>query len=470
MKITNFFIGIFLFFLIIFLPIPLEISQKKVLAVCILMAYFWIFEVIPIYITSLFPLLLFPILKVLTPQEASYPYAQPEVYLFLGGFFIAKAMEKHNLHKRISFFFLKIFPKKIEGVLLGIMFSVCFLSGWMSNTATCIMAFPIVLAILKSLNIEKENINKAFFLSIAYASSIGGISTPIGTPPNIVFLGQFKKLFPELPDITFAKWCLFGFPLSLTFLIITWLLFYLIFLRKENIKIGYEKINEEREKIGKMKLEEKIILGVFVFVALLWLTRNIWERKLNLKNFSHDALVAILGALILFIIPYKEENKLKPILDWETALNIPWGILLIFGGGFSLASAFEKTNLTQKLSEYLKFFGNLNIVLFVTLLSLFLVFLTEVTSNTATATIILPFLGSLSKAININPLFLMLPATISVSFAFMLPSGTPPNAIVFASGKVRIKDMAKTGIILNFLGTFLVVAFFFLFIKHILKI
>lgn len=219
-----------------------------------------------------------------------------------------------------------------------------------------------------------------------------------------------------------------------------------------------------------MKLEEKIILNVFILTALLWLTRNIWEKKLNLKNFSHDALVAIFGALILFIIPYKEENKLKPILDWETALNIPWGILFIFGGGFSLASAFEKTNLTQKLSQYLKFFGNLNIILFVTLLSLFLVFLTEVTSNTATATIILPFLGSLSKAININPLFLMLPATICVSFAFMLPSGTPPNAIVFASRKVKIKDMAKIGLILNFLGTFLVVIFFFLFIRHILGI
>ncbi len=470
MKLTSSFIGILLFFLTIFLPLPFEINQKKVLAVCILMAYFWIFEVIPIYITSLFPILLFPSLKVLTPQEASSPYSQPEVYLFLGGFFIAKAMEKYDLHKRISFFFLKIFPKNLKGILLGLMFSIGFMSSWMSNTATCIMAFPIALAILKSLEIKKENIDKAFFLSIAYASTIGGISTPIGTPPNIVFLGQFRKFFPEYPEITFAKWIICFLPLSFIFLFLTWFLLCLLFIKKENIKIDYKKILEEKEKIGKMKIQEKIILTLFVFVVILWLTRSFWDKLLNLKNFSNDAIVAILGGVILFLIPYKEEKKLKPILEWEVAKEIPWGILLIFGGGFSLASAFEKTNLTQKLAEYLKIFKDLNPYIFMTIICTFLVFLTEVTSNTATASIILPFLGSLSKGINLNPLFLMLPATISVSFAFMLPSGTPPNAIIFASGKLKIKDMAKTGFILNFIGVILVVLSFFFYVRFILKI
>jgi sodium-dependent dicarboxylate transporter 2/3/5 len=470
MKTINFIIGISLFLLILFLPLPFTISQKKTLAITILIAYFWITETLPIYVTSLFPLFLFPLLKVLTPYEASSPYSQPEVYLFLGGFLIAKAMEKHNLHKRISLFFIKIFPKSISGILMGIMFSVGFISAWMSNTATCIMAFPIAIAIIKSFEVERENINKAFLLSIAYASSIGGISTPIGTPPNIIFLGQFTKLFPEYPEITFFKWCIIFFPLSFTFLFLLWLLFLILFLRKEKIDFDYKKILEEEEKIGKMKMQEKILLIIFLSVCILWLTRNFWEKILNLKGFSHDAVVGILGGISLFLIPYKENGKFKPLLDWETGSKIPWGILLLFGGGFSIATAFEKTLLTQKLAEYLKIFSNLNPLIFLIGICTFLVFLTEVTSNTATATIILPFLGGLSKALNINPLLLMLPATISVSYAFMLPSGTPPNAIIFASGKIKIKDMAKIGFILNFVGVFLNLLFFLTIGKIVLKI
>lgn len=470
MKLLNFFIGISIFFLIIFLPLPFTKAQQGTLAVMILMAYFWIFEIIPIYITALFPLFLFPILKILSPKQASLPYAEPAVYLFLGGFFIAKAMEKHDLHKRISFLFLKIFPKNATGILLGIMLSVAILSGWMSNTATCIMAFPIVFAILKSFEEGKEKVEKSFFLSIAYAASIGGIATPIGTPPNIVFLGQFKELFPNLPEISFAKWLSFGFPVSIFFVFIGWFLLYTIFLRKEKIKVDYNKIIQEKNKLGKIKTPEKIVLAVFLLVAFLWLTRKFWDNLLNLKGFSHDALIAVFGAVLLFLIPYKEKQKFHPVLDWDTAIKIPWGVLLIFGGGFSLATAFQKTGLTEVIAEYLAFLKHFPIVLFIMLIYLFATFITEVTSNTATATIILPFLGSLAKAVNINPLILMIPATLSVSFAFMLPSGTPPNAIVFASGKLKVSDMAKTGLVFNFTGVLIVTLFFFILIRFILGI
>lgn len=470
MKIFNFIIGISLFFIFLLIPLPFTKPQQGTFAVMILMAYFWIFEVIPIYITALFPLFLFPILKILTPKEASLPYSEPEVYLFLGGFFIAKAMEKHDLHKRISFLFLKIFPKNLKGILMGIMFSVAIISGWMSNTAACIMAFPIVMAILKSFGEENEKVEKAFLLSIAYSASIGGIITPVGTPPNIVFLGQMKELFPDFPEIHFAKWISFGLPVSLFFIFTGWLILYLMFLRKEKVGIIYEKIFEEKNKMGKMKTPEKIVLIIFLMVAFLWLTRRIWENIFNLKGFSHDGVVAVLGAVTLFLLPYKDKKKYKPILDWETAINIPWGVLLIFGGGFSLAFAFQKTGLTEVIAGYLVFLKKVPIFLFVMLVCFFTTFITEVTSNTATATIILPFLASLSKAINVNPLILMIPATLSVSFAFMLPSGTPPNAIVFASGKLKVSDMVKAGIVFNIAGIFIVTFFFFFLIRFILRI
>jgi len=457
--------GFFLFVFFLFLPLKgIGRDAKIVLSTAVLMATWWITEAIPIPATSLLPLVLFPLLGVLSSKEASLPYGDPNIFLFLGGFFIAKAMEKHNLHKRIALSITYTLGLKPFLLILGFMLATAFLSMWVSNTATTMMMLPIAMAVISQVKGNREEFGFSLVLGIAYAASIGGIGTLIGTPPNIVFAGMARNLFPRSPEITFTSWLIIGLPVTLIFLPIAWIYLSRIAKGKIDVKLSAKEIvRKEIDSMGPMTSSEKMVLAVFVATSFLWIFRKTivigtievpgWSNLLGIEKYVHDSTVAIIGALSLFIIP---GEKKKPLLDWGTAVRIPWGIVLLFGGGFSLAKAFESSGLSRWIGLNLKGIGNLPPLLIVAVVCFIMTFLTELTSNTAITTLMLPILASMAQAVRIHPFLIMIPATISASCAFMLPVATPPNAIVFGSGYIKIKEMAKVGIVMNLLGILIV--------------
>lgn len=477
-------IPIFLFFLLVPISNNLEPIAQKTLAVAILMAWWWITEALPIPSTSLIPIVAFPFLKIMPGKEVVFSYGDSNIFLFMGGFFLAMAMQKWELHRRIALHIIRFIGLGPRKIILGFMIASAFLSMWISNTACTMMMYPIGLAIILHIasldGLDKEDLDAttgsfriALMLGIAYASSIGGIGTKIGTPPNIVFAAAVKSIFPEAPEIGFLQWMMVGVPLVLLFIPVAWL-----FLTRISIPIKLKSlpgskdvINEQLEKLGSMKKGERYVLIIFIFTALAWIFRqNIdlgtfqipgWSNILGIEKHVNDATVAILSALLLFFIPVSLKEK-EFLLDWEWAIKIPWGILLLFGGGIALAAGFKSTGLAAWIGENLKLFSNVPLLLMIMITCFMLTFLTEVTSNTATATIFMPILAATALAMKIHPFLLMVPATISASCAFMLPVATPPNAIVFGSGCVTIPQMAKAGVGMNFIGIFIVTAITYL--------
>jgi sodium-dependent dicarboxylate transporter 2/3/5 len=460
----GFFLGSIGFILIILFPFPnLSPEGKRVLATAFLMATWWMTEAIPIPATSLLPLLLFPLLKVMGAKEAALPYADRNIFLFIGGFFIAKAMEKHNLHRRIALRISILVGTSPRKLILGFMVSTAFLSMWISNTATTMMMFPIAMAVISQIAGEKGGFPTAMMLGIAYSASIGGVATLVGTPPNIVFAGQVRELFPGAPEITFAKWILVGLPITLIFLPLAWLYLTNIVFPIKKMEFGKSRdyLKKLLNEMGPASREEKSVLTIFILVALLWIFRRRlsfgiftipgWTDLLGISSYVHDSTIAIMGALLLFLIPTDWESH-RFILDWETAVSIPWGVILLFGGGFSLAHAFKVSGLSEWIGYKLEILKGFSHPLLVISTALLLTFLTELTSNTATATLMIPILAAVSKGLGVHPFLLMIPATFSVSCAFMLPVATPPNAIVYGSGYIKISDMAKAGLFMNFLG------------------
>jgi len=479
--------GIVIFILIIALPgnTNMEHNAKLTAACAALMAVWWISEAIPLPATALLPLILFPMTGILNAKKVAVSYADPNVFLFLGGFMIAMAMQRHNLHKRIALNIIKLVGTSAKRIVLGFMIATGFLSMWISNTATAMMMLPIGLAIIdhayetvpgtdKNNKIQKDNFKfgAALMLGIAYSASIGGIGTLIGTPPNIIFAGISRSLFPDIPQIGFTEWMLIGIPIVLVFLPLTW--FYLVNfgtpLRDVKISGGKNIIKEELTSLGKMKLAEKLTLTVFTLTALGWIFRKDihlgnfivrgWTNLLGIEDFVHDGTIAIAGAILLFIIPI-DIRKNEYILNWEWAKRIPWGILILFGGGFALAAGFHETGLDSWIGHAFGSIHYRSVLLVVVAVCLLLTFLTEITSNTATITMMLPVLAAMSVSLHVHPFVLMIPATIATSFAFMMPVATPPNAIVFGSKYLKIQDMAKAGIILNFLGVIVITVFMY---------
>ncbi len=469
---------IFLFFLFFPISRTLEPIAQKTLAVAILMAWWWITEALPIPATSLMPIVAFPLLKIMDGKQVVLSYGDSNIFLFMGGFFLAMSMQKWGLHRRIALHIIRLIGLGPRKIILGFMIATAFLSMWISNTASTMMMYPIGLAIIlhltNSIRDEKNELDTsivsfqtALMLGIAYAASIGGIGTKIGTPPNIVFAAAVKSIFPEAPEIGFLKWMLVGFPLVVLFVPITWIFLTKIALpiRIHSLPGSKEVINEQLTKLGPMRRGEQYVLIIFIFTALAWIfQKNIklgtftipgWSNVLGIENYVNDATVAILAALLLFAIPVnlKEKNFL---LDWEWALKIPWGILLLFGGGIALAAGFKSTGLAVWVGQNLSLFSHVPLIVMIMITCFMLTFLTEVTSNTATSTIFMPILAATSLAMGIHPFLLMIPATISASCAFMLPVATPPNAIVFGSGCVTIPQMAKAGVGMNFIGIFIV--------------
>jgi sodium-dependent dicarboxylate transporter 2/3/5 len=454
---------------------PGKPAVTHTLAVGFLMAVLWITEVIPLAATSLLPVVLFPILGVMDGKEVSATYFNHVIFLFIGGFLVALAMQKWNLHKRIALRILMLTGAKPGSILLGFMISTAFISMWMSNTATAMMMIPILLSVIQNLEetIEKNVMGKfsvGLLLGVAYSASIGGIATLVGTPPNLSFVRIFQIMFPEAPEVNFTLWFFFAFPMTICIFLFVWWLLYFRYGPHKGQWTPLEKgiFRDQYKSLGPMRFEEKIILADFILLALLWLSRSGldfggfkipgWATLFDSPEYVNDGTVAIMMAVMLFFIPSRTE-KGQRILTWETAGKLPWHIVLLFGGGFALATAFAQSGLSTWFGEQLQWMSNLHPFIIILMISLLVTFLTELTSNTATTEMILPILAGLSVSIEINPLFLMLPATISASLAFMMPVATPPNAIIFGTNRIKISDMARTGLVINLVGAVIITLF-----------
>lgn len=437
------------------------------------MAIWWITEAVPLAVTALIPVALFPLFGIMNGKTVSSLYFNHVIFLFLGGFLVAIAMEKWNLHRRIALFTLMIFGVKPSRILFGFMSVTAFLSMWISNTATTMMMVPIAMSVIMNLEtyLQPKDVKKysvGLLLGIAYSSSIGGIATLIGTPPNPAFIRIFSISFPNAPEITFAQWFFFAFPISVVFLFIAWFVLYLLFGR---IKFNLDKnhFRNTYSALGKMRKEEKSVLVIFIALAVLWLTRvpiviedlHIpgWSQLFPHPEYINDGVVAIAVALLLFIIPAKDQCR---ILKWEDAKKLPWGIVLLFGGGFALAGGFKESGLSQWVGQQLYGLKDLPPAVTIASISGVVAGLTELTSNTATSQMVLPILAALGTSIGKNPLMLMVPATLASSFAFLMPVATPPNAIIFGTGRVTIREMFRIGLTFEIIGVILITLSIFL--------
>jgi sodium-dependent dicarboxylate transporter 2/3/5 len=380
-------------------------------------------------------------------------------------------MENWGLHKRIALKIISIFGGTANSILFGFMLSAAFLSMWISNTATAVMMLPIALAVITKIENEfgkeeTKNFSKSVLLGIAYSCSIGGIATLIGTPPNLALVRIHKIAFPNAPQISFGEWMLLAFPITVILLIVTAILLSkIVFKSNKSIRISKDFIFNEYKSLGKFSFPEKVVGAVFSITSLLWIFRtdlNLgftkitgWSSVFSVPDFIDDGTIAISMAFLLFLFPSKDEKQ-KTILTASVFEQIPWGIILLFGGGFALATAFSSSGLSQFIGNNLQGMSSVPILLLILIISAIMNFLTELTSNTATTQMILPILASVSVAIGVNPLLLMIAATLSASMAFMMPVATPPNTIVFASKRLRISDMAKTGFALNIISIIII--------------
>lgn len=452
---------LFILTMLFFNPEGLSPEAKAILASTIWIATWWITEAIPIPATSLLPIILFPLSGGLDVGETTSAYGNDTIFLFMGGFMIALTMEKWNLHKRIALTIISLIGTNTERIILGFMVATGFLSMWISNTATAMMMVPIGLAIIyqvsealkhdDSIDTSQENFGfgKALMLGIAYSASLGGIGTLIGTPPNTLLAGAVNEIYGI--EITFAQWMLFGVPLAWIFILVAW--FYLIKiaypLKLKELPGGSAVIKEQKVELGKASYEEKVVFAVFLLAAFSWITRSF--LLVDFLPGLNDAMVGLIAAMILFAIPSKNRRG-DHLLDWATAVKLPWGILLLFGGGLAIAAGFTQSGLSEWVGGQLIGLQGVNVLIIVLVVAAFVLFLTEITSNTATASMMFPIMASLAVALGIHPYALMVTAAVTASCAFMLPVATPPNAVVFGSGYLKIIDMARTGFILNVFG------------------
>jgi solute carrier family 13 (sodium-dependent dicarboxylate transporter), member 2/3/5 len=465
---TGLILGPALFALLLFLEPPPGMSPEamSVAALAALMAVWWITEAIPIPATALLPIVLLPLLGVMAPGEVTASYGNHLIFLFMGGFFIAVTIQRWNLHRRIALHTIRLVGVTPRLIVLGFMLATAFLSMWISNTATAMMMFTIGLAVVNHVSalLEERGLDvgpghfrfaTSLMLGIAYAASIGGIATLIGTPPNVVFAGVIEQTYGL--RISFLDWMLFALPLSIVMLGLSWwyLTAFAFPSETEELPGGRDLIRRKLDELGPMSSQEKSVLAVFTAVACAWIFRGLLDiPALALIN---DSTIAIAGAVLLFLIP-SNLKKGEFLLDWRTAVTIPWDIIILFGGGFALANAFAASGLTVWLAGELELLQGIGLLGLVFAVVVLVVFLTEITSNTATATLLLPLMGALALAIDVHPYALMAATAIAASFAFMLPVATPPNAIVFSSRYVTIRQMAMAGVWLNILGCVLITA------------
>jgi sodium-dependent dicarboxylate transporter 2/3/5 len=444
---------------------PGDPRPTRMAAVAILMAGWWITEAIPIPATALLPVALFPLLGIVPGKTTAAVYFNHIIFLFIGGFLFAIAMERWGLHRRIALRIILMFGTQPRRLLLGFMAATWLLSMWISNTATAMMLAPMAVALLSQLaeRYDAEKISRygvGLLIGIAYAASIGGLATLIGTPPNLSFARILTIVFPDAPDISFARWLLFALPLSVVFLVIAWWMLARMHapeMEKQAQKesAGKNQFRKAYAELGPIGYEERWVAVLFGLLVLGWTLRTFWVRLLPEPGYVDDGTVAIALALVFFLVASRTPGKGR-ILRWRDALKIRWGIVLLFGGGFALASGFKESGLSDWLGQALAGIEGVPPLLLILIICASITFLTELTSNTATTEMILPVLGALAVAIGINPLLLMIPATLSASCAFMLPVATPPNAIIFGTGKVTMAQLVRSGFWLNLIGIVLI--------------
>lgn len=465
-------------------------TASTVFGVTICMGLLWAFQPIPLAITSLVPVFIFPFFGITNGNVVSSAYINNISMIFTGGFAVALAMERWHLHKRIALQVLLTTGNSLGKLTFGFMMTSFVLSMWISNTATALIMIPNAIAVIQRLDdISKEKFEPftiGLFLGIAHSCNIGGISTTIGTPPNLIFLEQFKKFFPNRNPPTFFQWLLFGIPLSLTFEFILFGLIYLFYvlrtqkrLQGNESSIDLNVFKQELNQMGPMLFEEYCVLISFLTLILLWCTRSGigilpgWDSFFK-KNFITDGSVAILVAFFLFIIPAKNkppgerEEKKRCVMDWESMYDFPWDIILLFGGGFALADGFIDSGLTQLVAENLISLKSVPVFLLTLIVAGVVCAVTDVASNIATSQIFLPIMAALSISIQINPLLLMIVTTISSSFSFLLPVSTAPNMVVFSTKRLTVLDMMKLGFVLDVIGTIFVTLFCYFLLPFIL--
>ena len=476
-------IGVVLFLVLLLLPgLPLDGTQRRVAAVTGLTATLWITVALPVGATSLLPAALFPLLGVMPMSEAAPLYMTHLVMLFIGAFIIALGLERWNVHRRIALWIISKVGGDPARLVLGFMAAAAFLSLWINNTATTLLMLPIATAVLARVLGDDEGRSPfalALLLGIAYASSVGGMGTPVGTAPNQEFLGQFDRRFPDAPSIGFGQWFLGWGQLVLLFVPLGWLVLTRLAFRVERKgNDAGEVIAEERARQGPLSGAQKRMGIMFGLTALLWVTRaDLTLGELHLPGWATlllgeerggyvtDATVASLMAVLCFVIP---GDRGEPLMDWKTAVRLPWEVLLLLGAGFCIAHAFKVSGLDVALGSGLAPLlegTSTGVIVFVVVV--FMSLLTEVTSNTATTAVLLPVIASAGVAAGINPLLVMAPATIAASSAFMMPVATPPNAVVFSSPLVGVPDMVRAGIWLNFLMAGLITLVFQLWVRKL---
>jgi sodium-dependent dicarboxylate transporter 2/3/5 len=457
-------------YVIIKQPLSASYTANAMLGVAIWMAIWWATEKVPLSITALLPVVMFPLLGIMDGKEVSSTYYNHIIFLFIGGFMLALGMQHWKLHKRIALKILMLTGTSPSKILLGFMLATAFLSMWISNTATTMMMLPILLSVIMSLEemFDKKAIQQysiALLLGTAYSSSIGGIATLIGTPPNPIFVRIYAINFPQAAEISFSQWMIFALPVGIIMFVLVYALLYFMFVVKQN-KIWGNKpspvdFSMEYSKLGKSSYEEKWMLVLFISAALLWMTRSPLEiGSFNFKGWAslfpwpkyfNDGTVAMLIGILLFLIPSKTEKGEK-LLNWIKMRELPWNIIVLFGGGFALAEGFKTSGLSEYIGVSLESFTHIHPLLLILLVTGIMVFLTEFTSNSASTTMLLPILASLAVSAHIHPLMIMIPATIAASMAFMLPVATPPNAIIFSSKRLHIKDMMRVGFFVNLIA------------------
>ncbi|WP_018023878.1 SLC13 family permease [Corynebacterium ulceribovis] len=472
-KRLGFFLGLALAALVYFImPSDLPHALRGTAAIAIIMAAWWMSEAIPITATALLPLVLFPAFGIAEMKEFSTSYASPTIFLFMGGFLLALGMQRWNLHKRIALWVLVAMGSSPKMLILGFMTATGFLSMWVSNTATAVMMLPIGISVLSlivgllksektSEELEEEmestargeapssNFGIALMLGIAYAASIGSLGTVIGTPPNTMLRAYMAE---QGVEIGFGQWMLVGVPIAIVLMIAAWLLLTTVLFKPEidHIPGGRELMRKELSKLGGMSRGEASVMTIFVIAALAWILVPVFFKG---SMFS-DAVIAMLVGTALFIIPGAPNGV--PLLRWADALELPWGVLLLFGGGLALSSQFGKSGLSDWIGEQMSGLNVLPMVALVVIVAAVVLALTEFTSNTATAATFLPLMGALAIGMGIDQMFLTVPVALAATSAFMMPVATPPNAIAYGSGYVTMGNMVKAGIWLNIAALILI--------------
>lgn len=458
-KRIGFWLGPAVFAVVYFFVDPAFISPGafKVLAIAAWMIAWWVTEAVPFPVTALLPLVAFPFLGVMKMSEAASPYANPIIFLFMGGFMIALALEKHRVHERIALNLIRVTGTSGNGIILGFMLATGFISMWISNTATAMMMLPIAISVInlmratpdaniESLNRQERNFALGLMLMVGYAATLGGLATIIGTPPNVVFVGLLDKFYGQKMD--FGRWMLVGVPVTILTLLSTYLIITRILFpnRLQKIKGSDELIRSKLNELGSMKKEEKLVISIFSLTSFLW----IFQQPLNLLfgyEVLNDTNVAMTGGLLMFVIP-SDIKRLTFLLGWDDTRKMAWGILFLFGGGLCLAGALENAGIIHAVGKWIAGQTSFNAWLIFALIVAGVV-LSELMSNVALVQVFVPVVFGIADNLGVNAILLAMPVTLSASIGFMFPIATPPNAIVFSSGYIRIKDMVRAGLLLD---------------------